>query len=124
LWEKDYSDLSGMIRPRLQLLDFYCGMAKGIKKHSLKAPQLVNEPNVFSLTESKPFAQHSYYEPYLQGAVAQSFWIDPAKPMVVVIGPNSSGKSVAFFNAYANAFMGLKGLYVSGDLRMSQEQSR
>ncbi|MFC1674978.1 hypothetical protein ACFL1K_03735 [Candidatus Omnitrophota bacterium] len=120
-WEQDYLSLAAMIRDRLMLLDFYCGVAKSIKGHGLNAPELTDEPNVFSLTESKPFTRHCFLgDPYILGGVAQSFWIDPQKPMVVVTGPNSSGKSVAFFNAYANAPMALKGLYVSGNLRISR----
>jgi len=114
----------------LKEIDKLTGVSRGIIQHGLKQPTLHAEGRMFSLENSKPFDRtmkekpkeadisEKYSDPYLLGAVEQSFNIATDKPIVIFTGPNSSGKSVSMFNVFANTVFALNGYYVSGDLEI------
>lgn len=128
-WQKEYTSIFDKWLPLLLMLDEYNGVALSILRHGLKQPKLTNKPNVFSLKNSLPFFPNEFewgsgdVEPFLRNGVRQSFAVNPEKPVFVLTGPNSSGKSVLMLNAFVNALFACYGFYVSGELEMSKFDS-
>jgi hypothetical protein len=120
------------------LLDEFSGIAQGVIKHELKQPVLTDEPHIFVMRDALPFkgkystldamrAAYAFIKdlpfsvgPYLDKPVRQSVVVDPSNPVMVIRGPNSSGKTVGMMTASINARLALKGFYTSGDLTISR----
>ncbi len=119
---KEWSRITTEIMLGLVAFDFYSGIAKKTIEHSLNKPEYSEDNNVFSLNGSIPFSPDESFlgrDPFLRDPKAQSFTIDPNLPVVVVTGPNSSGKTVLNFNCWMNALFAKHGFYVSGDFKTS-----
>jgi len=121
VWKGDWQTLlKGVMNRGCKVLDYYAGIAKSNIEYGLKPPKFSRELNVFSLNNSKPFFPDRWsMSPFVDHPVKQSFTVNPDKSVMVLTGPNSSGKSVMMFNSRMNALLALNGFYVSGDLEMS-----
>ncbi len=120
-WSAEWQTLVQTVTRASITIDKYSGIALSVIKYDLKAPTFTGESNTFSLQNSKPLFPDRYAtSPFIYEAIAQSFAINPDKPVMVLTGPNSSGKTVLMFNSYANSILALSGNYVSGDLVSSR----
>ncbi|GEM_PF-6041512 len=149
-WQAEWMMLAGSVVSVLSLFDEFTGIARANIHRNLKAPLIVEDANTFELKNSKPFVNPKENEeessswdeyddegdfdfsfgekresilsdPFVENATAQSFWVDPERPVLVVTGSNSSGKTVAMFdNALVNALLAKEGFYVSGDMKTSR----
>ena len=118
-WTLDWDMMLKRLIPGLTKLDEFTGVARGIIRHGLKSPRFTEQPNTFTLRDSKPLFPE-VRTPFIKRAVPQTVVVNPEKPVMVLTGPNSSGKSVLMFNSRMNALLALNGFYVSGDLEMSK----
>ncbi|MBM3254646.1 MAG: hypothetical protein FJZ16_10355, partial [Candidatus Omnitrophica bacterium] len=117
-WEPLFKELIN----NLMVLDEYTGIARGIIRYNLKSPRFSKKPNTFVLKDSRPFfPSWASRNPFLavDNPIPNSLEINPDRPVFVLTGPNTSGKSVLMFNSFANATFALSGFYVSGDLEIS-----
>jgi len=123
-WKGKWNKILDSLANSLLILDEYTGIARSVLKYELKAPEFSDKPNTFSLKKSRPLFPNRGFlgegEPFLKNGVPQSFTIDSEKPVMVLTGPNSSGKSVLMLNSYVNALFAHNGFYVSGDLETSR----
>jgi DNA mismatch repair ATPase MutS len=116
-----WNDMIIATKANLLFVDRFAGMAQSVIKFGLKAPVISDGQNVFSLKNSRPFfPTEQSRDPFIPDAVLQSFALNPDKPVMVITGPNSSGKTVLMFNSYMNAILALNGHYVSGDMEISR----
>ncbi|MBI4430185.1 MAG: hypothetical protein HY587_00545 [Candidatus Omnitrophica bacterium] len=120
-WKTEWHDFRSGLLGALTPLDGFSGLAKGVMTHGLKKPVYTDRPHTFSLKGSRPFYARGWRsDPFVKNPVLQSFEIDHEKPVFVITGPNSSGKTVLMFNARMNALFASRGMYVSGDLITSR----
>ncbi|NQT32742.1 MAG: hypothetical protein HQ594_03605, partial [Candidatus Omnitrophica bacterium] len=127
-WQDDWNQVVGNVIQTLSFLDRYAGIGKGVIAWELRPPRFSKKSNTFSLKDSRPlfpnrgFLGHAA-NPFVENAVPQTFEINPDKPVMVLTGPNSSGKTVMMFNSRVNALLAINGFYVSGDLEISRFDS-
>jgi DNA mismatch repair ATPase MutS/CheY-like chemotaxis protein len=121
-WDRKWKPLVQGIIGIMKELDIYIGVARSNQQFGLKPAQFSENPNTFKLENSKPFSFDNYREelPFVERAVAQSFDIDSTKPVMILTGPNSSGKSVLMLNSWINSVFAMNGFYVSGDFKLSR----
>src|SRR5207237_1120476 len=94
-------------------------MARSVLQLGLKPATFSDQPRVLILTNSPPLIP-SYWGPFLRDGKPQSLAIDPKKPILVLTGPNSSGKTVLTFNVWLKTQMALRGFHVPGGLELSR----
>jgi alkylation response protein AidB-like acyl-CoA dehydrogenase/thiazole synthase ThiGH ThiG subunit/tetratricopeptide (TPR) repeat protein len=106
----------------LRPVDQLTGVSRANIKYALRAPKISQGSRTFKMNNAQPFSLSGRLSlsPFIQGGKPQQLEIDPQKPIQILTGPNSSGKTALMLTVYINLILASHGMYVPADLEMGQ----
>ncbi|MDO8579942.1 MAG: acyl-CoA dehydrogenase family protein, partial [Candidatus Omnitrophota bacterium] len=109
----------------LRPLDQLTGVSRVNIKYALRPPQISQEPRTFKMNNAQPFSLTGFFSssPFIQGGKPQRLEIDLQRPIQILTGPNSSGKTALMLTVYINLILASHGMYVPADLEIGRFNS-
>ncbi len=129
---RQWAGIVGLNVDALGMIDWLYGHAQVIRRHNLLAPEFVDDAGVITISKAKPvdvqsclwamdFPDGRENDPFISAGVPVEFSFDPKTRINLLLGPNSSGKTLAELTMFCCVRQAIAGFYVPAEIKLSRQ---